>query len=306
MLGTPTIEEHLHVNIDGQEYFVGELAERQSNVRSFTLDQNQFITEFSKVMALTAISNLAERNEPVRVVTGLPISYYRRHRTDLKERLKGRYPVTLTDHSGQKLETMVNIAHVRVIPQPFGSLFNLMLNESGEVKDKRFVQEKIGVIDIGFRTSDYTVADKTRYSERGSRTTESGISKAFALIAAKLREATGVNVELYRLYDAVSRGSIKIKGKTIDLKPLTEQAFGRLATSIASEVERLWMDDWDIDILVVTGGGGAVLAPYLKPLLQGEVLGIDSPDDARLNNVRGYWKYGTNVWNKEQRAEAAS
>jgi plasmid segregation protein ParM len=56
----------------------------------------------------------------------------------------------------------------------------------------------------------------------------------------------------------------------------------------------------------VTGGGGAVLAPYLKPLLQGEVLGIDSPDDARLNNVRGYWKYGTNVWNKEQRAEAAS
>ena len=181
-----------------------------------------------------------------------------------------------------------------------------MLNEAGEVKDKRFVQEKIGVIDIGFRTSDYTVADKTRYSERGSRTTESGISKAFALIAAKLREATGVNVELYRLYDAVSRGSIKIKGKTIDLKPLTEQAFSRLATSIASEVERLWMDDWDIDILVVTGGGGAVLAPYLKPLLQGEVMGIQSSEDARLNNVRGYWKYGTNVWSKEQQAEVAS
>ncbi len=306
MLGTPTIEEHLHVSIDGQEYFVGELAERQSNVRSFTLDQNQFISDFSKVMALTAISNLAERNEPVRVVTGLPISYYRRHRKELKERLKGRYPVMLTDHTGQNLETMVNISHVRVIPQPFGSLFNLMLNESGEVKDKRFVQEKIGVIDIGFRTSDYTVADKTRYSERGSRTTESGISKAFALIAAKLREATGVNVELYRLYDAVSRGSIKIKGKTIDLKPLTEQAFSRLATSIASEVERLWMDDWDIDILVVTGGGGAVLAPYLEPLLQGEVMGVQSSEDARLNNVRGYWKYGTNVWSKEQQAEVAS
>ena len=106
MLGTPTIEEHLHVSIDGQEYFVGELAERQSNVRSFTLDQNQFISDFSKVMALTAISNLAERNEPVRVVTGLPISYYRRHRKELKERLKGRYPVMLTDHTGQNLETV--------------------------------------------------------------------------------------------------------------------------------------------------------------------------------------------------------
>lgn len=306
MLGTPTIEDHLHLTIDDQEYFIGELAERQSNVRSFTLDQNQFISDFSKVMALAAIGNLAERNEPVRVVTGLPISYYRRHRDELKQRLKGRHALTLTDHQGDKLDTMVNITHVRVIPQPFGSLFNNMLNDMGEVRDKRYVREKIGVIDIGFRTSDYTVADKTRYSERASRTTESGISKAFGLIAAKLREATGVNVELYRLYDAVSRGEIKIKGKTIDLKPLTEQAFSRLATAIASEAERLWLDDWDIDLLVLTGGGGAVLTPHLRPLLQGEVVDVDAASDARLNNVTGYWKYGANIWDETTQREAAS
>jgi plasmid segregation protein ParM len=302
MLGTPAIGEHLHVSIDGQDYFVGELAERHSNVRSFTLDQNQFVTEFVKVMALAAISNIAERKEPVRIVTGLPISYYRRHRDEIERILKGKHEVTLTDHMGQSQKAPVTVSHVRVIPQPFGSLFNQMLNNMGEVADKRFVQQKIGIIDIGFRTSDYTVADKTRYSERGSRTTESGIAKAFALIAGKLREMTGVNVEIYRLYDAVSKGSIKIRGKSIDLKPLTEQAFSKLATAIASDVDRLWMDDWDIDLMVITGGGGAVLGTYLQPLLQGEVLALDPSSDARLNNVRGYWKYGTNVWAKEQRA----
>lgn len=305
MLGAPSIEEHLHLSVDGEDYFVGELAERQSNVRSFTLDQNQFVAEFSKVMALAGIASMVERNEPVRVVTGLPISYYRRHRDELSRILTGKHAVTLTDHQGKPREVPVNISHVRVIPQPFGSLFNQMMNNMAEVTDKRFVQEKIGVIDVGFRTSDYTVADKTRYSERASRTTESGISKAFGLIAGKLKENTGTNIELYRLYDAVAKGSIKIRGKLIELKPLTESAFNKLATAIAGEVERFWMDDWDIDLVIITGGGGAVLAPYLQPLLQGEIMTLDPSTDARLNNVRGYWKYGTNVWGKEMKTAPA-
>ena len=82
---------------------------------------------------------------------------------------------------------------------------------------------------------------------------------------------------------------------------MTEEAFSKLASAVATEVDRLWADDWDIDLIVVTGGGGAVLAPYLQPLLSGEVLALDPTADARLNNVRGYWKYGRNVWGSTQR-----
>ncbi len=119
------------------------------------------------------------------------------------------------------------------------------------------------------------------------------------MVAAKLLEQTGVDVELYRMYDAMARGSIKIRGKTIDLRALTEDAFSKLASAIATEVDRLWADDWDIDLVVITGGGGAVLAPYLMPLLSGEVLALDPTADARMNNVRGYWKYGMNLWGRE-------
>ena len=120
------------------------------------------------------------------------------------------------------------------------------------------------------------------------------------MISAKLLEKTGVDVELYRMYDAVARGSIKVRGKTIDLRRLTEEAFTKLASAIATEVDRLWADDWDIDLIVVTGGGGAVLAPYLQPLLSGDVLALDPTADSRLNNVRGYWKYGRNVWGSQR------
>jgi plasmid segregation protein ParM len=137
-----------------------------------------------------------------------------------------------------------------------------------------------------------------RYSERGSRTTDSGIARAFNVIAAKLRESSGVNVELYRLYEAIDRGSIKIRGKAYDLKGMTEQVFGQLATTVANEVDRLWADDWDMDAMVITGGGGAVLAAYLQPLLKGEVLMLDPKIDKRLYNVQGYRKFGQHLWGR--------
>jgi plasmid segregation protein ParM len=301
LLSVSSPEEHLHIELEGESFFVGELAERQSHVRSFTLDQNQFITNFAKTMAMTALSRIVSPDDTVNLVTGLPVSFYRRHREELSGLLLGAHSLVTLDQSGARHEMPVTVKQVRVIPQPFGSLFNLMMGDTAELSDKRYAQEKIGVVDVGFRTTDYTVSDRTKYSGRGSGSSESGIARAFAMIAVKLLEQTGVDVELYRMYDAVARGSIKIRGKTIDLRPLTEEAFSKLASAVATEVNRLWADDWDIDLIVVTGGGGAVLAPYLEPLLSGEVLGVDPTADSRLNNVRGYWKYGRNVWTAQPR-----
>jgi plasmid segregation protein ParM len=289
-------DDHLQVEVDGKSWFVGELAERQSNVRFFTLDQSQFIAQFAKNLALTAAARLVGGFIPINLVTGLPIGYYRQHKDELARILQGEHKVALIDAAGKRQEKVININKVRVIPQPFGSMFNLMLNDLGDLGDKRLVKEKVGIIDVGFRTSDYTISDKMRYSERGSRTTDSGIARAFNVIATKLREKSGVSVELYRLYDAVDRGSIKIRGKEYDLKVLTEQVFSQLAGAVSNEVERLWADDWDMDAMVITGGGGAVLAKYLQPLLNGHVLPADPSKDARLSNVQGYWKFGKHIW----------
>ncbi len=297
MLSGADVEgEHLQVEVDGKAYFVGELAERQSNVRFFTLDQAQFIGKFAKVLALAAAAKTVKGFVPINLVTGLPIGSYNKHKDELANYLSGEHKVALVDAAGKRDEKSIKIDKVRVIPQPFGSLFNLMLNDLGELGDKRLIRDKIGIIDIGFRTSDYTISDKMRYSERGSRTTDSGIARAFNVISTKLREKSGVNVELYRLYDAIDTGSIKIRGKVFDLKSLTDQVFGQLASTIASEVDRLWVDDWDIDSMVITGGGGAVLSKYLKPLLNGVVMDTDPEDDMRLYNVHGYRKFGQHIW----------
>lgn len=285
-----------HFVIGNESYFIGELAEAQSRGRGFTLDQTQFLAKYAKTLALAALTPFVDSGEPVRLVTGLPISFFRKHREALTTLLQARHTLSVVKPSGEREEKTLNIERVRVVPQPFGAMFNLMLNDIGKAASQRFISEKIGIIDIGFRTADYTISEKTKYSERGSQSSDAGIAAAYQAIANVLHEKSGVSVELYRLYDGVSRGSIKIKGKRYDLSGIVQAAFQQLAARIAQEVNRLWADDWDIDAIVISGGGGAALAQYLQPLLEGEVLPMPADQDARLNNVQGYWKYGTHLW----------
>lgn len=285
-----------HLAINGETFYVGELAEQQSRGRGFTLDPAHFLSKYARTLAVSACAPLADSGTPVRIVTGLPISFFRKYKDTLTQLLQQRHAATLFKPNGDKEERALNVEKVRVIPQPFGSLFNLMLNEAGKPVSQRFLTEKIGVIDVGFRTADYSISDKTRYSERGSQSTDSGISVAFTGIANALQEKSGVAIELFRLYEAVTRGTLKIKGKRYDISAPVKAAFTVLATRVATEANRLWSDDWDLDAIVITGGGGAVLAPYLQPLLEGEVIAVPADQDARLNNVQGYYRYGMHLW----------
>jgi hypothetical protein len=134
--------------------------------------------------------------------------------------------------------------------------------DAGAIGDRQTLQQKIGIVDVGFQTSDLTVSDRGTFLERASVSTETGVGRAFATIAGKVREKSGVNVELYRLYEAMDEGRIKVRGESFDLSRLIEHVMGQLATDIATDANRLWADEWDMDGIVITGGGGAVLAPY--------------------------------------------
>jgi plasmid segregation protein ParM len=300
----PLDEQHLHLELEDRAVFVGELAERQSSLRSFTLDQDRFVADAARILAIGAASLLAEPDTPIKLVTGLPISSYREKTEELTKQLLGRHSFMTVDPAGKRRRTVLEIAEVKVMPQPFGSLYDLLLNDVGEIANRDILQEKVGIVDVGFQTSDFTVSDRISFLERASGSTESGIARAFSAIAGKVREKSGVSVEIYRLYDAMMQGRIKVRGSTFDLNRLIEHVFTQLATDLATEANRLWSDEWDMDSILITGGGGTVLAPYLTPLLRGRVLPVDGNRDGRLNNVRGFWKYGRHLWARGPAAAA--
>jgi plasmid segregation protein ParM len=292
--------DHLHVTIDGKSYFIGELAEQQSNSTHYTLDQEKLVTDFVRILAVAAtgllIKNGANINVPVNVVSGLPIGYFRRYHERFHGILTGHHSVAYHSPKGQSVTREIYINKVRMLPQPLGSVLNLLMNDQGRITNRDLAFKKIGVVDIGFRTTDFTIMDRLRYIDRGSRTIDSGMSRAFSLIAQKLQEKCGVSVELYRLYEAVEEGTIRMRGKPINFTSIRDQVFEQLAGNIAGEIDRLWADDWDIDLIILSGGGARELARHLQPRIVGHVMPYEPHSDFRLNNVFGYVKYGNFAW----------
>ena len=95
-LGGPMAEarpgnDHLHLELEDRGVFVGDLAERQSALRSFTLDQDRFITDAARILAVAVAAELTDSDEPVGIVTGLPIATYRQKADELARVLRDRH-----------------------------------------------------------------------------------------------------------------------------------------------------------------------------------------------------------------------
>ncbi len=301
--GESSPTDHIHVTIDGKSYFIGDLAEQQSNVLHFTLDQERLLSDYIKILSLTATGMLMKDdssiNVPINLVSGLPIGYFKDNHNRFNEQLTGHHTITYHSSDGQEKNREIFINKVRMLPQPMGSILNLLMNDRGKIGNQELAKQKIGVVDIGFRTTDFAILDRLRYINRGSKTIDTGISKGFSVIANKLREKSSVNVELFRLYRAAETGTITMRGHGFSFPKIRDQVYSQLATSIADEIDRLWASDWDIEAIFLSGGGTRELASYLQPMITGNVIPVDPGQDARLNNVKGYLKYGRYIWGDE-------
>jgi len=298
--GDASLSNYFNVTIDGKSYFIGDLAEQQSNVISFTLDQEKLISEFVKVLSLTVAGVFLKEdsaiNVPINIVSGLPIGYFKHNHKRFNEILTGHHKISYIQPDGSKVIKEIYINKVRMLPQPLGTILNLLMDDRGKIVNNELAKQKVGVVDIGFRTTDFTIMDRLRYIDRSSRTMDTGISKAFGVISNKLREKCGVSVELYRLYKAAELGTITMKGQGLNFAKIRDQVYAQLAGTIANDIDRVWAADWDLDTIVLTGGGCMELAKYLQPLISGNVIPTDINVDARLNNVQGYLKYGRYIW----------
>jgi len=296
LLGDDSSASNIHITLEDKSYFIGSYAELQSNIREFTLDQETLIEEFVKILAITAAGLCTDTTAPINVVSGLPVGYLKRDSKKFKQMIKGVHEITYHNPNGEDVKKKINIDNVYVIPQPIGSIFNLIFDAQGKIKDRGLATQKLGVVDIGFKTTDLSIFDHLQYIERGSSTMDSGISKCFSVVANKLRQESNITIELYRMYKFIESGIIKIKGKEYNISNLKKRVYTHSASAIASDLNRLWENDWDIDSIILSGGGSIELAEYLSPNIDGNVIPIPQNVDARFNNVQGYCKFGRYKW----------
>jgi len=282
--------DNLVVSDNGLRYFVGNLAIRQSEIAVRSLDQNRVEDKNVKVLFLTGVGLFCDNGlQSFNVVTGLPTDYYASYREGWRDALAGRHNIVFHDPDEVR-ERGLEVERLTIVPQPFGTLYNRVLSDDGEVRDQDLAKQRVGIIDIGFKTSDFAVSDGLEFIERLSGSSATGLSTATSIIADRLRADLGLHRENFELDRIIEEGEIKIAGRTHDIRDLKRQTFACVAQKIITEVDSLW-DYRDLDCILITGGGGKALAEYLLAEFDNATL----VDDAQVANARGYHKLANSL-----------
>ncbi|MFW6016892.1 MAG: hypothetical protein ACOCRK_10680, partial [bacterium] len=225
--------------------------------------------------------------EDINVVTGLPVNEYS---DDMKETLSQHIKGTHVFKLNGK-PCLYNIKNCKVIPQPFGTIFDQLLDLDGEILKPDYANINVGVIDIGFRTSDFAVANQLEYMDRMSSSSNIALSSAYKLIARELNSEFGITKPLYQLDQVVRERKIIIKGEEIGLSPLIEKSFELTSQNIISEISLLW-NVWELEVILITGGGGIALYDYLSTQLDNTT----PVKSGQFSNVSGYLKMANRNW----------
>lgn len=221
----------------------------------------------------------------VDLAVGMPVSAWaadREGRRRLRERLLGLAARVSVDGGPYR---RVVVLSAQVYPQAVAAYLSVLGGPDGH----RLAGRPVGVLDIGHRTSDFTILTPGQTGqpipdEERTGSMDIGVSIAYDLVRAALaREAGGAVPPDDVLTAAVGRGEIAVHGKVVDVRSIWAEAAREVAGRIAAHVRRAWGDRLPyLAAIAVVGGGGAALGPYLG--LPGQVVVADG----QWANVEGY------------------
>lgn len=276
--------DNIRIEVDGEEYFVGELAIIQSKRATRSLSSDRTTDIVTKIMFLTSLALVTEHPvESFTVVTGLPVKDFAMYKQTYVDKFTGSHEVIL---NGQK--RTLHIDKVIVVPQPYGSFCDGLFTEDGEI-DEAFSENHVGIIDIGYGTSDFIQVKNYRYLEKFSATSANGISSIYREMQHFLNTRHGINKEEYELETVVRTGEFKIRAGAIDISEPLNTSKRSLAKKVANEIKSLWSNLPEVSLIIVAGGGGALLYDELAEILGDDIV---LADNSQLANVRGYRNWG--------------
>jgi plasmid segregation protein ParM len=284
------------ITVADGDYRVGDDTGSPSLFEDFARRPDRLLDSYGKNLALTAIAAFSMQECPLHVVVGLPIAHAPQWETPLVDRLTGYHKIGIYQPDGRSARQNIHIRKVHVVPHPLGTFTSLIMDPNGRFQDSAYQAKKVALVDVGFRTTNVMIMTSARFVNRGSGTIDMGIANGFEAIAHKLYRETQCIPDLHRLYSAIRMGFIRIEDQEYNLKHLREETFRQLSSALADRINYSLKDDWDLENVLLTGGGASDLAEDLAPLIDNDVVLIEHDQDVRLNNAQGQLRLARHLW----------
>lgn len=277
------------VKVDGTDYEVGPdslLLETSDSTR--TLNDQYIHTAQYKALTYGALAYMNEATIDLLIV-GLPVSTYSQGHEALKKSLIGEHKISD--------KFTCNVKNVLVVYQPLGGLnYCMSLAKTDTFKDKDLKDSMNLIIDPGFLTFDFLLANGNKIIEKKSNAHTGGVSRILSAIAESISAKIGKKYDNQAAIDkALKKKKIRISGKEEDLIDHIKNTKSVIESPI-TYMRNIVGDGSDIDNIILLGGGAHIFEKTLRENFKDhDIICVDDPSFA---NVKGYQIIGEDYYRK--------
>lgn len=254
----------IYIETDNENYFAGILAEEEG----YTPTRNSRDSKTSSTVEKLLYASLNEVavEDNVKLMIGVPYKTFRKSTlSEIEDKYKDK-KIRIKDkiNGGYK---DINILDVKIFREGDAALM-------WEVRDKNENEKPIGMISIGFRTTELSYFDKgLKFNDKRSKTIELGNKSALEYVQNYL-ENENVMKELNEI------------DSSTDYDDLKKMAYKSLSERISQEIEDNWINLSEMDIYIA--GGTALNMRFDKK--------FKLVDDPQMATSKGLFLVGTRVF----------
>lgn len=282
-----------HIIDEDGDWFVGDLAASQIPVgellrlRGRGANDNISGNAFRVRMARVAIGMLmagcysGDREViTVHIATGLPVDHLK-GAPELKAALGGAHRIR-TD----VCDVTINVASVRVMPQPNGTIYRQMLTTTGKINPQHTFT-RTGVCDVGEFTIDVTLDDDGEYIDSESGSVEAGVYTARQRIESAMENDFGQKMPYKAVERCLRTGFATAFGEEIDYRRVVEEALYPLRSATLGLLNDKFKAGASVDVLYLSGGGAdLVFDDVIRAYPQ--AVKVNNP---QMSNAQGYLNF---------------
>lgn len=273
----------LHEN--GAAWLIGDAAVTQSRFVNRREDAAWYVSNEYRRLMLAAFGQLTTGTAvKMTVVTGLPVAYYDVGKEEVGELFQGRHKLEVQGRTPQQIE----VEQCRVIPQPFGTVLALALNDAGRIVDREVADGPVGVMDIGAKTTNLLSARGLRDVARETTSVNIGAWDVVRAVRDYLGTAyADLDLRDHDLMDAIQAGEVWYYGERIDLSGVVTDTLDKMANTVISHATQLWNGGAALRTILVAGGGAHLLGGHIRRVFRHARI-VDTP---RYANALGYYRF---------------
>lgn len=230
-------------------------------------------------------------NAEVVICTGLPVKKYyaggSMNKTLVKAKMQNLLKNDVVPLNGGELPKIIKHD---VVSEGIAAWMDLVMFRDAEGRlqiNKDLKQARIGIIDIGGRTTDIAVIQNGNLDISRSNTINVGMLAVMESVRDKIQLKFDTQLTIEQLNQAINQGKVKLYGKWEAVQDIVSQCEQSVASRIESECKKCLNNSSDLDQIVFVGGTSVAIERYLDGWFRQQKIG----DDPSFANARGMQKF---------------